>query len=172
MLVPMAEHIPLSGYFPSLNELNLGQANFSHGDELRLFNVLDTPFAALICFESTIPSLSADFVKRGAQILVYVVNDGWYEHPPQPQQHAKQSIYRAIEFRRPVVRCANTGISQIIDKKGNIIEKIELNKAGAISTSVIPSSQITFYARYGDVFAIINVLFLTILLGLYFKRKE
>ena len=41
-------------------------------------------------------------------------------------QHAKQSIYRAIEFRRPVVRCANTGISQIIDKTGNIINEIEL----------------------------------------------
>ena len=57
MLVPMAEHIPLSGYFPSLKELNLGQANFTQVDEFRLFNIQDIPFAAMICFESTFPSL-------------------------------------------------------------------------------------------------------------------
>ncbi|SVD26571.1 uncharacterized protein METZ01_LOCUS379425, partial [marine metagenome] len=45
-LVPMAEHIPLSGTFPSLKELNLGQANFTHGDEFRMFNIQNTTFAA------------------------------------------------------------------------------------------------------------------------------
>ena len=50
-------------------------------------------------------------------MLVYVVNDGWYETPPEPQQHASRVIYRAIETRRPVIRCANTGISLVIDKE-------------------------------------------------------
>ena len=58
----MAEHIPLSDYFPLLKELNLGQTNFTRGDEYRLFNIKNTPFAAMICFESTFPSLSANFV--------------------------------------------------------------------------------------------------------------
>ena len=65
----------------------------------------------MICFESTLPSLSTQFVRNGAEVIVYLVNDGWYEHPPEPQQHAKQSIFRAIENRRAVLRCANTGIS-------------------------------------------------------------
>ena len=50
--------------------------------------------------------------------------------------------------------------------------KIKLNKAGVISASIIPSSELTFYAKYGDIFAIINILFLSILLGLYFIRKQ
>jgi apolipoprotein N-acyltransferase len=172
MLVPMAEHIPLSGYFPSLKELNLGQANFTHGDEYRLFNIQNTPFAAMICFESTIPSLSTNFVKRGAQVLVYVVNDGWYEFPPEPQQHAKQAVYRAIENRRPVLRCTNTGISMVISPSGNITKELPLNQSGVISAAIIPNNELTFYTRYGDVIAQLStVISMCFILGVLIRKK-
>ena len=173
MLVPMAEHIPLSGYFPSLKELNLGQANFTHGDEFRLFNIQNTPFAAMICFESTVPSLSANFVKRGAQVLVYVVNDGWYEYPPEPQQHAKQAVYRAIENRRPVLRCTNTGISMVISPSGNITKELPLNQSGVISAAIIPNNELTFYTRYGDVIAQLSaVISMCFILGVLIRKNE
>jgi len=171
-LVPLAEKIPLSSIFPSLKSINIGQANFESGREHKIFHINNYKIGGMICYESTFPQLNRKFVENGAELLIYFVNDGWYETAPEPQQHAKQSIYRAIEFRRPVVRCANTGISQFIDKKGNIIDQIELNKSGAILASVIPSSNMTFYAKHGDVFAIINMLILFILLALYLKRKE
>lgn len=171
-LVPLAERIPLVNIFPNLKSINIGQANFEPGNEYKIFNINNYKIGAMVCYESTFPQLNRKFVNNGAEILMYFVNDGWYENPPQPQQHAKQSIYRAIEFRRPIVRCANTGISQVIDRRGNITHKIELNNHGAISAKISPSSSITFYARYGDVFAIINILLLSILLGVYFNRKE
>ena len=171
-LVPLAERIPLVDIFPNLKSINIGQANFEPGDEYKIFNINNYKIGAMVCYESTFPQLNRRFVNNGAEILMYFVNDGWYENPPQPQQHAKQSIYRAIEFRRPIVRCANTGISQVIDRTGNITHEIELNNHGAISANISPSSSITFYARYGDVFAIINILLLSILLGVYFNRKE
>ena len=171
-LVPLAERIPLVSIFPNLKKINIGQANFEPGNEYKIFNINNYKIGAMICYESTFPQLNREFVKNGAEILMYFVNDGWYETPPQPQQHAKQSIYRAIEFRRPIVRCANTGISKVIDKTGNILYEIELNKEGVITANIIPSSEMTFYARYGDIFAIINVLLLSILLGMNFKRKE
>jgi len=171
-LVPLAERIPLVSIFPGLKSINIGQANFEPGEEYKIFNINNYKIGGMVCYESTFPQLNRKFVNNGAEILIYFVNDGWYENPPQPQQHAKQAIYRAIEFRRPVVRCANTGISQIIDKKGNIIEQIELNKEGAISASIIPASEMTFYAKYGDVFAIINVLLLFILLVMHFLKKD
>ena len=97
-------------------------------------------------------NISRQFVKHGANFLVYVVNDGWYESPPEPQQHADRSIYRAIETRRPVIRCANTGISMIIDQLGNIQSQLELNKKGNIISTIYPSDEITFYVKYGDIF--------------------
>jgi len=173
MLVPMAEYIPLSEYFPSLKKLNIGQANFTHGDVFELFNINNTPFAALICFESTIPSLSSNFVKRGAQMLVYVVNDGWYEYPPEPQQHAKQAVYRAIENRKPVLRCTNTGISMVINSSGNIIRKLPLNQSGVISATIIPNNELTFYTRYGDVIAQLSVVIsLLFILGVFINKNE
>jgi len=172
ILVPMAEHIPLSDYFSSLKKLNLGQANFTHGEEYKIFNVNNTNIAAMICFESTIPSLSKEFVRRGAEVLVFVVNDGWYEYPPEPQQHAKQAVFRAIENRRPVIRCTNTGISMIIEPSGNIINSIPLNEAGVIKNQITSANGLTFYTKYGDIFAqldtVISILFI---LGLFIRKK-
>ena len=167
-LVPMGEYIPLSKWFPSLKALNLGQANFTHGVKYTIFNYGEYKLGGLVCLESTFPQLNRKFIKNGAEVLFYVVNDGWYETPPQPQQHARQTIYRAIEFRRPIIRCANTGISQIVNSSGKIIKQTTLNKSEVIKSSVVPNSELTFYAVYGDVFSWINIFILIVLL---FKRK-
>ncbi len=163
-LVPIAERVPLASIFPFLKNINIGQANFEKGTEYTIFNVNDVKIGAMVCFESTFPQLNRKFVNNGAEVLVYLVNDGWYENEPEPLQHAKQARFRAIEFRKPVIRCANTGVSQVIDQHGNIVEEIELNKAGVINASVLPSTELTFYAKYGDIFAILNLLLLLILL--------
>ena len=171
-LVPMAEHIPLSDLFPLLKELNLGQANFTRGTEYTIMDVNTVKCAAMICFESTFPSLSRQFVQTGAQVLIYLVNDGWYENPPEPQQHARQAIYRAIENRRPVIRCTNTGISMIIDARGNISHEIPLNKKGIIQATIKPLNMATFYTRHGDIFAQLNVLIsLLFILGGMIRKK-
>ncbi|SVD85200.1 uncharacterized protein METZ01_LOCUS438054 [marine metagenome] len=126
----------------------------------------------MVCFESTIPTLSREFVRRGAEILIFVVNDGWYEHPPEPQQHAKQAIFRAIENRRPVVRSTNTGISTIIEPSGNITNSIPLNERGVIKSQILPINGLTFYTKYGDIFAQLNIVISIIfILGIFIRKK-
>ena len=98
-------------------------------------------FGAVVCFESTFPSIFREFAVKGAEFMVVVTNDGWYETPPEPQQHAAQSIFRAIETRKPILRCANTGISMVIDPTGNIRKKLELNSEGIIETNVYPKKR-------------------------------
>ena len=171
-LVPMAEYIPLSTYFSSLKELNLGQANFTSGNEYTIMDIQGVSCAVMICFESTFPNISREFVKNGAEVLIYVVNDGWYENPPEPQQHAKQSIYRAIETRRPVIRCANTGISMIVDASGNISHQLPLNKKGIIEATIQIKNKTTFYTQYGDIFSQLNVLASLLLLVFPIRRKK
>jgi len=172
-LVPMAEYIPLSEYFPFLKKFTLGiLGNCTRGEEYTLYDIKDTKFAPMVCIESTFPSLNREFVKQGAEVLVYVVNDGWYEQPPGPQQHARQAVYRAIENRRPVIRCTNTGISMIIDAGGNISHKLPLNKKGIIQATIKPQNMDTFYTRYGDIFAQMNVLIsLLFILGGMIRKK-
>ena len=160
-LVPVAEYVPLSNKFSNLKNLNLGQANFSMGEKDFLFSVKDKKFPALICFESTFPNINRRHVKLGADFLTYIVNDGWYITAPQPQQHMKQSIYRAIENRKTVLRCANTGISAIIDPSGSVKELTELNTRGKITTFIKKGNRGTFYTYYGNVFAVV-VLIITL----------
>jgi len=171
-LVPVGEYIPFSNYFPSLSNIDLGQGNFSSGTEYVIMEVNGVKCAVMICFESTMPYLSREFVNRGAELLIFLVNDGWYENPPQPQQHAKQVVYRAIENRRPVLRGTNTGISLIVDERGNISHKIPLNERGAVQSVIKPVNYSTFYTRHGDIFAQLNVLISIIfILSSIIKRK-
>jgi len=171
-LVPMAEYIPLSFYFPSLKKFNLGQANFTRGTDYTIMDVNNVKCAVMICFESTFPTLSRKFVDKGAEVLIYVVNDGWYENPPEPQQHAKQAVYRAIENRRPVIRSTNTGISMVIDAGGNISQQLPLNEKGMIQTTIQPQNTTTFYTRNGDIFAQLNVLISLLFIAGAIKRKK
>ena len=173
-LVPVAEYVPLSNKISKLKTLNLGQANFSMGERDLLFNVKGEKFPALICFESTFPNINRRHAQLGADFITYLVNDGWYTTPPQPQQHMKQSIYRAIENRKTVLRCANTGISAIIDPSGEVRSETELNKKAKITTFIKKGNRVTFYTYYGNVFAII-VLIITLgftLLTIYRNVKE
>ncbi len=101
-----------------------------------------------------------------------VVNDGWYLHPPEPQQHARQVIYRAVENRRPVIRGDNTGISMIIDPSGNIVKQLPLNQTGVINAAITPSNGVTFYTKYGDIFAQISaVISMFFILGVLLRKK-
>ena len=159
-LVPNVERTP--DVFNAIG-LNIGFqpniTNFDIGTELTIFSVNDFNFASMICIESVFPDLTRKFVNNGAEFITYIVNDGWYPRNPQLDQHARRCIYRAIENRRYVARCANTGVTMIVDSYGNIINKLEFNKEGILESEIITSDKKTFYTKYGDVFSIFNILF-------------
>jgi apolipoprotein N-acyltransferase len=157
-LVPMGEYIPLSKWIPSLNSLNLGQGNFTPGEEYTVFEVDSIPFSVGVCYETTFPELNRRFVRAGASFIVGVVNDAWYQTTSGPYQHAAQARYRAVEFRRPVVRAANTGISVVVDQVGRIVARMGLNKEGAFTAEIAPETGMTFYARFGDLFAWVSLV--------------
>ncbi len=131
-LVPFGEYVPFSDRFPILHRLVLGDlGEFSAGDEFKIFKLktyslkLTANFATLICFEDIFPELAKGFIKNGAEFLIVITNDAWYGKSGAPYQHAACSVFRAIENRTPVVRCANTGYSCFIDSKGRIYNSVE-----------------------------------------------
>jgi len=172
-LVPIAEYVPFSNSFPSLKNINLGQANFSKGNKDIIFDVNGVKFSALICFESTFPGINRRHAKMGAEYFIYLVNDGWYTGPPEPQQHMKQSIFRAIENRKTIVRCANTGISSVISPSGEVREYLDLNESGKITTFIEKVNRSTFYTEYGNIFAIVTLIItLSFVIGTLYEQKK
>ena len=162
-LVPMGEYVPLSDKLEFLSNINLGQANFSVGLDDVVFESTGHNFASMICFESTFPHINRNHAIKGADTFIYLVNDGWYTTLPEPRQHAKQSIFRAIENRNTVIRCANTGLSSVIDPSGIIREQTTLNTEQTITTFIRKSNTITFYTLYGNVFAYLVLITLGII---------
>jgi len=134
-LVPFGEYVPFSNKFPALHKLVLGElGEFTPGNKFTIFTLHPSPsaqvsFAALVCFEDIFPEISRKFVNSGAKFLVVITNDAWYGRSGAAYQHAACSVFRAIENRVPVVRCANTGYSCFIDSKGKIYDSVEEKNA-------------------------------------------
>ncbi len=170
-LVPNVERTP--DIFNMIG-LNIGLTNFDIGTDMNMFWINETKFATMICIESVFPDLTRKFVNQGAEFITYIVNDGWYPRNPQLDQHADRCIFRAIENRRYVARCANTGVTMVVDSYGNITEKIEFNKEGVLEAEIISSDKKTFYTKYGDVFSIFNIIIIVIMIikSSISRRKE
>ena len=83
--------------------------------------------------------------------LVIITNDGWFGNSSGPIQHQQFAVLRAIENRKWIIRCAQTGISCYIDPLGNVYDKIPINTEGAITKEIFANDEITFYSRHGDI---------------------
>ncbi len=171
--VPLAEQVPMSETFPFLKSINLGVANYSSGKKDVLFEIGNFKFSSLICYESVFPEINRRHVNKGADFITFLVNDAWYPYGPEPEQHARQSVFRAIENRKSVIRCANTGISMIINPNGDIIQKTQLNTKAMLTENIKGTDYKTFYTKFGNVFAQVLLLIIVILiLKKYFRYDK
>ncbi len=152
-LVPFAEYIPMSEIFPVLKKLNFGQANFTAGTEFTTFTLDSIQFSNMICYESSHSAVARGFVNNGAHFLTIEANDAWLRNSSGVRQHFELARLRAVELRTSIVRSANTGISGIIHPSGKVTQKIGFGDQAVFKGKVPLNQGLTFYARYGSVFA-------------------
>ena len=158
-LVPYGEYIPLKRLFPFINKMVVGIGDFSPGETRTTFKLPEGTFSVLICYEIIFPNLTRKFVKDGAQFLVNITNDAWFGNTSAPYQHLSMATVRAIENRRFIARAANTGISGIIDATGDIQSSSKLFTEQLLTGTIRPLSVLTFYTKFGDVFAYLSLGF-------------
>jgi apolipoprotein N-acyltransferase len=107
--------------------------------------------APVICYESIFGGYLSKFFRQGANLIAVVTNDGWWGNTPGYQQHFAYSRLRAIEFRAPVLRSANTGISGFIDPQGRVVHRSGWWQPAVVRHQLPqPRQTLTLYARYGD----------------------
>jgi apolipoprotein N-acyltransferase len=129
----------------------------------------------LICFEAIFPEISRATVRKGADVLVNLTNDAWFGVSSAPYQHLSMSVFRAVENRRPLIRAANTGISAIIDSRGRIMDRTDLFEEETLSAILhLNDRKLTFYTRFGDMFAYLAIILALagIVIGLKRSEKE
>lgn len=157
--VPFGEFIPFRKYLPAIINDMIPIGDLTAGREHKIFHLTkDVFFATVICFEDTIDSLTREFTKHGAQFLVNITNDAWFKRSKSPYLHLQGSVFRAVENRRSLIRSANTGVSAIINRRGEIEGQIKDYQNNSIFVSgvlvgvVEQSSELTVYTKLGNIF--------------------
>jgi apolipoprotein N-acyltransferase len=157
-LVPFAERVPYVDNFPWLGNLTFslsGIRGWGKGRDASVMELHSTRhgevvLANIICYESIFPSLVTEFVRKGARFLTLVTNDGWYGTSYGPYQHLAIGRMRCIENRRAMARCANTGLTVVIDKYGRTIADVSWWQEESLTAEVPLESRLTFYTSHPD----------------------
>lgn len=134
--------------------------------EARTFVFDNHKVGTLICYESVFGEYVTEFVKKGAELLFVITNDGWWGNTPGHKQHLEFSKLRAIETRRSVARSANTGISGFINQRGDIISQSKYWEQTALRNTLKTNDKQTFYVRYGDYIYKIAVFLTAVLVAM------
>ncbi len=155
-LVPFGEFVPYEDLvrtlFPPLSELGLFEGTISVGSGPLLIPTDKCDVGALICFDSIYEDAALSEVRAGAQILTVSTNDSWFDGSAAIYQHTAQSVLRAVECGRYVLRAGNTGLSCIIAPTGEIITSLPLLTRAYGVANVETRDTVTLYVRIGNAF--------------------
>jgi len=168
-LVPFGEYVPGRQRVPLLARIVGDQVpgDFKPGNDHTVFELTnsDIKVAPLICFEDTIGELTRRFVlpsetSPGANLLVDITNDGWFQRSAGSHQHLANAIFRCVETRRPMVRAANTGVTCFVNEFGRVTQKLQDETGSTFTEGVLTGEvkvpiehELTFYTRHGELFA-------------------
>lgn len=172
-LVPGAEKIPFPFLLNNISSLsvNLGGVSGSLGSDnyLDVFSFDTLNLLPLICYESIFGDLnkSKDF-----DLMCIITNDGWWKNTSGYKQHFSYSKLRALEQRKSIIRCANTGQSGVINSRGEVIAFSDWNEKVAIDIEVSTNNIKTFYNKFGDYIGRISSFTSSIFLLLMFVKVK
>ena len=168
-LVPFGEYVPLRPVLGWLKKF------VPIGDDDPLRGEFSSPlllplrgqtavWAPLICYEDIFPDLARYSALGGAGVLVVLTNNGWFGEGGAAYQHAAHAVLRAVETRRPVIRCGNAGWSGWIDEFGTVRsvltdERDSIYFRGTRTIEVTRDARWvdrnSFYTEHGDWFVLV-----------------
>ena len=180
-LVPFAERVPYVDQIPWLGNLTFSLAGISGWGKGQDASVMELSssrngkvvIANIICYESIFPSLVSEFVRKGARLLTLVTNDGWYGTSYGPYQHLAIGRMRCIENRRAMARCANTGLTVVLDKFGRTMAEVPWWQEETLTAEVPLESRLSVYTTYPDFFPkAASVLSVVLFVVAFFKGRK
>lgn len=173
-LLAFGEYFPLSDTFPFLKTLIPAVSDFGRGSGPDVISHNELKIGPQVCYEGLFPDFSKGLSNKGAQVFFNVTNDSWFGHTFESYQHLYMTLARAVEFRRPLVRSTNTGISTAVSREG-VVSELSPQKEEWFKSYVVQyesSPQQTPYATWS--FWLLPLLTLLSLIGikLYHVRKS
>jgi len=173
-LLPFSEKMPFSDTFPFLKNLISTMGDFGKGSGATIFKqIIDgitIKIAPLICYEILIDSYFKSLVKNSPNLIVNVTNDSWFGSR-EPHNHFALARVKAVEYRIPIIRATNTGISAFIDINGKTLVSA-LNSEAILNSDIKLNNPYnkTFYYYFG--YYIKYLLFLIVAVLSIIKIKK
>ncbi len=177
-LVVGVEHIPYRSVLNpllknSMIDLGGSVSTLSTQKERYIFPCSKNTVAPIICYESVYGAYVTEYVQKGADFLAIITNDAWWNVSQGHKQHLSIARLRAIENRRGIARSANTGISALIDEKGNILKSIPYGEKGILRGKIPQNTAQTYYTTNGDyIFRVAMFTLILILFTSFTRRKQ
>jgi apolipoprotein N-acyltransferase len=183
-LVPGVESLPFGSMLSFLKPVfeHLGGATGSYGSDREakvFYSQSGIGVDPVICYESIWGEYIAQSVRKGAQFIAIITNDGWWGNTSGKDQHLDYAKLRAIETRRWVCRSANTGISAFINQRGDVVQHTKWWTRTALKQNINLNSDLTFYVTYGDylpkagsLLAILIILLVLVKMRVRVERKQ
>jgi apolipoprotein N-acyltransferase len=170
-LVPFGEYVPLRPLFGWLKKFVPIGDDFTAGEDSSplLLPLRPEPLVVgpLICYEDVFPQLARRSAIAGASVLTVLTNNAWFGEGGAAYQHAAHSVLRAVETRRPVLRCGNAGWSGWIDEFGGVRatlldENDSIYFRGARIITVTRDARWigreSYYVTHGDWFVLVSLM--------------
>ena len=156
-LVVAVEKTPYPAFFCRIDDMLGGVMGRCIGQDsisvlhCRSVDGTSVPVGCAICYESVYGEYCTGYVRKGAEVIAVITNDAWWGDTPGYRQHLRYASLRAIETRRSIARCANTGISAIIDQRGEILKSTHWWKRETLCGEINRNTEMTFFVRNGDI---------------------
>ena len=171
-LVPFGEYVPFKNLFFFAGSLLQGIGEFDPGKQRTVFRTGGHVVGTFICYESVFGDEVRQYAKMGADVLVNISDDGWYGDTSAAWEHLNMVRMRAIENHRWVLRATNTGITASIDPYGRVVTSAPRHIRTSLPVRFNYETDVTFYSKYGDIFAYLCALITLAGMGLSCVRKS
>jgi apolipoprotein N-acyltransferase len=157
-LVPFGEYVPFKDLFFFAKKLTAGVGDMDRGAERTVYRIDSRTngvhaYGAFVCYESIFGDEVRQFVRDGAEVLVNISDDGWYGDTGAAWQHLNMVRMRAIENHRWILRSTNTGVTAAIDPAGYVTAAVPRHVRTSLHAYFGYETDVTFYTKYGDIFA-------------------
>lgn len=161
--VPIVEYVPGEDRLPWLRKLFPKSLRVLEGPAPVVFDVKPgIHVIPLVCYEGTFSSFTREFVRLGGNVIVNQVNDSWFLRTPASEIHLALTLYRTVEYRMPLVRVTNSGISAHIRADGRIVPgtRTDLFTEAATVFPLFVPPQRSLYGRFGNLWMFALLAFL------------
>jgi len=153
--LPFGEYIPLADTFPWLRGIVQGPGDFRKGKVATTFKAKDAQgdeysYSTPICYEGILNGAMRKLSE--VDLFINITNDAWFGDTGCPHQHAMLTAGQAVQWGRPLLRIAYTGISWVVEPHGDILyETVPFTEVASVEKIRLGTIN-TLYRRSGWLF--------------------